>query len=487
MRTFHSWWHEGGPTEKLVVLRRINPRIGLEELKRQDDIDAETVKLFKPKGRTSAVLLGGAQRGAGEDDEDSPSRDTAAGRETETPHVTPNASKSTPPPTPPQQGGIAGSVTGSPMHCARGRRRPASARRADEEGKEVPRWMRPMRRRVPQGKDIYWQMFEQNIIHKPYAPVKGSPLEQKPTVTPRKKKEEAKDETPTKPLHLMSWDERLKEQERLKKLAEKKPEILRAPSPPKDPGNDWTPMNDLFEKETVDQQRWKQIKFNNAKRPQTARPFGASSSPRNFLWNVAAGSKLLPGGTVGTPQHLENLEMASHLERMQLERRERQKRLAQHEELRKKAAKKEKEVRQRKIESGELKIEETVANVPDPRKQLIPNAVFVEALLEAFKHFGVEFNKRQSAARVAKDSSIIPMLPAEYQPNRHVPDDGHLCPTDGRRMVVPKEVKDVGVFTEDQWTRSNHLAFLGAHGRWARADPEPTREQQALWKNQLYP
>jgi len=44
----------------------------------------------------------------------------------------------------------------------------------------------------------------------------------------------------------------------------------------------------------------------------------------------------LPGGTVGTPQGLDQLAMSSHLERMQIERQERQRRISQHEELRKK-------------------------------------------------------------------------------------------------------------------------------------------------------
>ena len=38
--------------------------------------------------------------------------------------------------------------------------------------------------------------------------------------------------------------------------------------------------------------------------------------------------------------------------------------------------------------------------------------------------------------------------PPAYQPNRHVPDDGHLVPTDGRRCLFPKDVAHVGIFAE---------------------------------------
>ena len=51
---------------------------------------------------------------------------------------------------------------------------------------------------------------------------------------------------------------------------------------------------------------------------------------------MAAGSKLLPGATVGIPQGLEAIELSSHLERMQLEREERQKRILAAENYRKK-------------------------------------------------------------------------------------------------------------------------------------------------------
>ena len=116
-KLYSSWWHEGGPTEKRVVLCRIDPRIEQEEEnKRHDRADRKEkekdVKDLKPKGRSRAVLLGGAQRGAGEDLLDSPSRDTAGGAETHTQNVTPNVSRPTPPPTPPPHGGVAGRVTG---------------------------------------------------------------------------------------------------------------------------------------------------------------------------------------------------------------------------------------------------------------------------------------------------------------------------------------------------------------------------------------
>jgi hypothetical protein len=81
-------------------------------------------------------------------------------------------------------------------------------------------------------------------------------------------------------------------------------------------------LTDIFDGEDPSDQPWKQLKLMGT-RPNSARPFG-SGSPRNFLWNVAAGSKLLPGGSIGTPQGVEALELDSHLERMQLEREERQ-------------------------------------------------------------------------------------------------------------------------------------------------------------------
>ncbi len=123
----------------------------------------------------------------------------------------------------------------------------------------------------------------------------------------------------------------------------------------------------------------------------------------------------------------------------------------------------------------------------DPHKQLVPTAVFVEALLAAFEHMGVHFSDgKSSSARITEDDSIIPMVPADYEPNRHVPDDGHLCPTDGRRLLVPEVIKDVGVFSNNKH-RSNAIAFRGGHGRWAKASEEPCRQEQALWKTQLYP
>ena len=83
-------------------------------------------------------------------------------------------------------------------------------------------------------------------------------------------------------------------------------------------------LSDLFDAEDPSDQPWKQLKLKGTgTRPHSARPFG-SGSPRNFLWNVAAGSKLLPGGTIGTPHGVEALELDSHVERMQLEREERQ-------------------------------------------------------------------------------------------------------------------------------------------------------------------
>ena len=232
----------------------------------------------------------------------------------------------------------------------------------------------------------------------------------------------------------------------------------------------------------------------------------------------------------------------------------------------------------------------------DPRKALIPTDIFLEALLAAFQHMGVEFDKSSKGAnmRITEGDAIIPMLPAgfcsifiayavgcsgdpypqcstvlakhfyslvrvsprdvappDYQPNRHVPDDGHLVPTDGRRLLVPKAVQHVGVFAAHKvstqcsaWphlTRTNHdwycaslsaqllccplagcgkyrhgcgnliicsrvghfplsllslppwqhrpnqTAFRGVHGRWDPAPTEPSREHQALWKTQLYP
>ena len=128
-----------------------------------------------------------------------------------------------------------------------------------------------MRRRKPEGRDIYWSMFEQNMLHKPYAPIPGSPLEQKPTVTPRKPKAASEVVAKPKPLHLMSWDERMAEMKRLEKLKETPVEKPRLPTPePKDPGNDWTAMYDLFDKEPPSLQPWKHIKIQTTPtRPQT--------------------------------------------------------------------------------------------------------------------------------------------------------------------------------------------------------------------------
>ncbi len=52
-------------------------------------------------------------------------------------------------------------------------------------------------------------MREQDVVHKPYAPPKGSPLEQKPTIAPRKIIVKKEPPPKVKPLHLMSWDERM--------------------------------------------------------------------------------------------------------------------------------------------------------------------------------------------------------------------------------------------------------------------------------------
>ena len=224
-------------------------------------------------------------------------------------------------------------------------------------------------------------MREQNMVHKPYAPPRGSPLEQKPTITPRKEKVKEGPPPKIKPMHLMSWDERM-QVESLRVLtvhpviilvccwAGVMPRMLcsgaRTPKEVEGEAREegatqaptakrpwqrldahaWYPQNlysamieevlcgsaddvrmlltDIFDGEDPCAQPWKQLKLKgSATRPTSARPFG-SGSPRNFLWNVAAGSKLLPGGTIGTPQGIEALELDSHLERMQLEREERQ-------------------------------------------------------------------------------------------------------------------------------------------------------------------
>ena len=50
----------------------------------------------------------------------------------------------------------------------------------------------------------------------------------------------------------------------------------------------------------------------------------------------------------------------------------------------------------------------------DPRKELIPTPIFLEALLAAFQHMGVQFDKDSEGTnmRITQDDSIIPMIPA---------------------------------------------------------------------------
>ena len=50
----------------------------------------------------------------------------------------------------------------------------------------------------------------------------------------------------------------------------------------------------------------------------------------------------------------------------------------------------------------------------DPRKELIPTEIFLEALLAAFQHMGVEFDKDSEGTnmRITQDDTIIPMIPA---------------------------------------------------------------------------
>ena len=183
----------------------------------------------------------------------------------------------------------------------------------------------------------------------------------------------------------------------------------------------------------------------------------------------------------------------------------------------------------------------------DPRMQLVPTNAFVEALLAAFQHLGNDFDTTLQSTKITDDSSIIPMIPAgelfeasficihqclcvfscsrstcalcvlfarsfgacslacelqrvlflplilmevwnvsDYKANRHIPDDGHLCPSDGRRPVVPASIRNLSSFSDRSY-RPNKRAFIGVHGSWAPAPPEPSREQQARWQSQLYP
>jgi hypothetical protein len=99
---------------------------------------------------------------------------------------------------------------------------------------------------------------------------------------------------------------------------------------------------------------------------------------------------------------------------------------------------------------------------------------------------GVDFEKpAHPVLSITQDSSIIPMLPYTGQPHRHVPDDGKVCHSDGRRVMVPKEIMDVGIFAKHKF-HPNKSVFHG-RGEFPKAPPEPTREHQALWKTQLYP
>ena len=316
-KVYSSWWHDSGPSEQMIIFQRLDSRIAIEDkpLERQAHLGSSDL--------SSLEHANGADAGKVENE----SQSSAQGAESNlemvvTAHLRPSDTPS---------------GTPSGAHERERAHRPASARRPEEKPGGVKRWMLPMRRRKPEGRDIYWSMFEQNMLHKPYAPIPGSPLEQKPTITPRKPKAAEEKVVKPKPLHLMSWDERMAEMKRLEKLKEKPVEQPRLPTPePKDPGNDWTAMYDLFDKEPPSLQPWKNIKIQTTPtRPQTARPFG-SSSPRNFMWNIAAGSKLLPGASVTTPQGIEAIELSSHLERMQLEREERERRIKAAEAYRKK-------------------------------------------------------------------------------------------------------------------------------------------------------
>ena len=516
-KVFSSWWHECGPTEQLVLYSRIDNsivegiRLERSKLLAQADavresLAAEQFERSTPKAlRTTAACQSQSAKNLRINARNEAKWGRSGFRNRAGTRVA--------------EDGMIHSQALEHHQTPLASNRPQSARtvkeaktvlnREDVWDAKVKRWNRPKARRIPEKKDIYWHMFEQQQTLKPYSPPPGSALHQRPAVSPRVKKMMAQSEAdkvvsktkPPKAAHLMSWDERVAEIERQKALKNRPPSPPKAPTPPPpEPGDPWSPVKSLFEAEDKKVQ---------PRRPQSARPdlspaaFG-SSSPRHFLWGVAAGSKLLPGGAVIQPQGLEARVLDTHRERMLLEREERERRrvaLTQFWEGKGQAPAGTCETHGGKANTARSQgtfggVKETRQ---DSRAELVPQAVFVEALLAAFGHLGVEFDPGTSGA-VAREmasaiqqtdaSSFIPMVPAFQTPNRHVPDDGRITASDGRRLNVPQEIASVGVFSQaGNLHRPNAVAFLGAHGpgRWAPAPPEPTREQQARWKTQMYP
>ena len=179
-KIFSSWWHESGiyiqthasrmvclrnhvaffsnmhpshagPTEQLVVFKRIDPTIE-KQLEQANNSIRTTYEQFSTTKESDPLSL-----------PHTPAT-TANGLHQKTLEKGPNSS----------------------------RRRPSSPSVSDENPGEkvveisvesgwdaaVKRWCKPKLRRLPLENDIFLQMFEANMVHKPYAPPKGSPLEQ---------------------------------------------------------------------------------------------------------------------------------------------------------------------------------------------------------------------------------------------------------------------------------------------------------------------
>jgi hypothetical protein len=106
--------------------------------------------------------------------------------------------------------------------------------------------------------------------------------EKKPKITPRAKNIKKVPEAPKKPAHLMTWDERVAELERQRKLKERPPPPPKPPTPPpKDPGDDWTAMDDLYMHENTSRQPWK-YRASLSTRPQTGMYIGNTGSVMHF-------------------------------------------------------------------------------------------------------------------------------------------------------------------------------------------------------------
>jgi len=208
------------------------------------------------------------------------------------------------------------------------------------------------------------------------------------------------------------------------------------------------------------------------------RPFG-SSAPRHFLWEVPAGSKTIPGSTSAIPKELDRIATMAHVDRM--------------EQLREKQvpssfsksasavvhAQTPVEQKALAVLSGGEKASEQIPqgnqisappsiqrhSVHDSNREEIPMHVLVDSLLASYGASHINGDSSAAAILGWPKNAVLPIAPPEYSPNRHLPDEGRLLPSDGRRTILVPELASSS-HVKCAPHRPNQLEFQAAHGKW---------------------